>query len=211
MTTKVFINGMEVVGSFEDIQKILGIKTTVSARTEVIEAEKTEKVKESKPKDKNPKSNVRVRNSIDKHFDKTNLIQVQDKVVDGGKMDVPNGYIATEYKAEYEEQSKIWRISHSICGSSTYKDKFTGEEKIRKFNSYPKKLANDEIKKLATMPEFKGRLFEFKKPFTDGSGRTFTAWGFKSKELADKALEVLPKMVLKAKSEEVVLEKQPAK
>ena len=196
MTTKVIINGQEVIGDVEFIRSLLGIDT-VSARTETVKAEKSNKVKEN-----NPKSNVRVRkpkqeNKTEEYFDNANLVQVQERVVEHTATDVPNGYIATEYKKEYIENAKIYRISHSICGSAKYRDKITGEEKTRKFNSYPKKVANNEIKKLAAMPEFKGQMFAFKMPFTDGSGRSYTAWGFKSEDLADKALEILPKFVLK--------------
>jgi len=192
MTTKVIINGMVVEGSFEDIQRILGIKTE-SARTEVVEVEKTEKVEKPKVKTKKSKKD----NKVDEHFDEANLVQVQDEVVDLGCPAVPSNCIATGYKKEFDEKVSIYRISHSICGSAKYKDKATGEEKTRKFNSYPRKLANNEIKKLATLEEFKGKMFSYKKPYTDGSGRTYTCWGFKSEELANKALEILPKFVLK--------------
>ena len=189
-TTKVIINGQEVIGDVEFIRSLLGFGD-VSARTESVKTENTNKVKESKPKkSKNT-------NKVDEFFDKANLVQVQENVVDFGTTDVPSGYIATGYKIEFEEKVGIYRVSHSICGSSKYRDSKTGEEKTRKFNKYPKSLANLEIKKLAKHPDFKGQLFEYRKPFDDGSG-SFPAWGFKTEDLAKKALEVLPRFVLKA-------------
>ena len=193
---KVIINGMEVEGSFEDIQIILGIKTE-SARTESVKTEKPNKVKESKPKEKVSTKKVKEENKVDEFFDKANLVQVQESdVVDLGIDGVPKGHILTSYKVEYAENVKLWRVSHTICGSSTYKDSKTGEEKTRTFNKFPKKLANAEIKKLPQLPEFAGELYSWDIPFTNGNGH-FKAYGFKTKELAEKALEILPKFVAK--------------
>ena len=180
---KVFIDGHEVIGDVEFIRSLLGF-SSVSAQTNAVMTEKTPKTKEKT-------------NKVDEYFDNTSLVQVNDKVVKTTEKTAPSNMIETNYKKEYDETNKLWRISHSICGSAKYKDKVTGEEKVRRFNKYAIQLANNEIKKLVLLDEFKGQLFKFKKPFNDGTDRAFWCFGFRTEELTNKALEKLPKLVLK--------------
>ena len=200
-TEKVIINGQEVIGDVEFIRSLLGFGN-VSARTEAVRAVKTEntnKVKESKPKkSKNT-------NKVDEFFDKANLVQVQEKVVEFNSSIVPDGYIETKYKVEEDKERGFYRISHSICGSNTYIDKVTGEEKIRRFNKYPKSLANQEIDKLVINEEFKGQLYKYRLPLELGG---YWCRGFKSEELANKALEMLPRFVIK--DESLITKEKPA-
>ena len=169
MTTKVVINGMVVEGSFEDIQRILGIKTEVSARTSAVDMQQTSK--------------------IDAFFDNANLVQNHDKVVDLGKSNSKD----VETKYSVEKCGSSFRIKHNIITrGKKYIDKVTGEEKQYRFNKVAVNLANQAIKALNEHPDFKGQLIEFKIPFDNGSGKSFKGWGFKTKKMCDAALEILP-------------------
>lgn len=170
MTTKVIINGMVVEGSFEDIQRILGIQS-VSSRTSAVAMQQT--------------------NTVDAFFDKANLVQRQDTVVEVGKT---SRDVETKYSVE--KCGNSFRVKHNIITrGKKYIDKVTGQEKQYRFNKVAVNLANQAIKALNEHPDFKGQLIEFKIPFEDGSGKSFKGWGFKTQKMAKAALEILPKVI----------------
>lgn len=168
---KVVINGLVVEGSYEDIQMILGIKSE-SVRTPAVAMQQTSKV--------------------DAFYDKANLVQRQDTVVDLGKTTSKD----VETKYSVEKCGNSFRIKHNIITrGKKYIDKVTGQEKQYRFNKIAVNLANNAIKALNEHPDFKGQLIEFKIPFSDGSNKSFKGWGFKTKKMCDAALEILPKVI----------------
>lgn len=175
-TTKVIINGQEVIGDVEFIRSLLGIGD-VSPRTGAVAMQQT--------------------NKVDAFFDNANLVQRQDKVVDLGKATSKD----VETKYSVEKCGNSFRIKHNIMTrGKKYIDKVTGEEKQYRFNKVAVNLANQAIKALNEHPDFKGQLIEFTIPFTDGSKRSYKGWGFKTKKMCDAALEILPKVI---KAEEI--------
>ena len=171
MTTKVIINGLVVEGSFEDIQRILGIQS-VSANSDVVAMQRT--------------------NTVNTFFDNANLVQRQEQVVELGKSTSKD----VETKYSVEKCGNSFRIKHNIITrGKKYIDKVTGQEKQYRFNKVAVNLANNAIKALNEHPDFKGQLLEFKIPFDNGSGKSFKGWGFKTKKMAEAALDILPKVI----------------
>ena len=168
---KVVINGLVVEGSYEDIQRILGIQS-VSVRTNTVAMQQT--------------------NNVDVFYDNANLVQRQEQVVELGKATSKD----VETKYTVEKCGNSFRIKHNIITrGKKYIDKVTGKEKQYRFNKVAVNLANQAIKALNEHPDFKGQLIEFKIPFEDGSGKSFKGWGFKTKKMCDAALEILPKII----------------
>ena len=138
-------------------------------------------------------------NSVDAFYNTASLVQVQDEVVE-----VPKASKDVETKYAVEKCGNAFRIKHNIITrGKKYIDKVTGQEKQYRFNKIAVNLANQAIKALNEHPDFKGQLLEFKIPFSDGSGKSFKGWGFKTKKMCDSALEILPKVIKAADIDKV--------
>ena len=92
---KVVINGLVVEGSYEDIQRILGIQS-VSVRTNTVAMQQT--------------------NNVDVFYDNANLVQRQEQVVELGKATSKD--VETKYTVEKCGNSLELSITSSLVARS---------------------------------------------------------------------------------------------
>lgn len=173
-----------------DIRNLFGDAKEMAEFVEFVEAYKAFKAMQSMGVE-SARTTATAVNTIDKVYDEGRFVQVGNDIKDIGTA-------SRDVKTKYEivKCDDGYRIKHNIITrGKKYIDKKTGEEKQYRFNKIPVMLANNAIKALNEHPDFKGQLIEYTIPFENGSNRTYKGWGFKTKKMCEKALEVLPKVI----------------